>query len=174
MSCNLAVRLPESPSKPEAEDLTSLESVSSMSKGSTGTPLNNNGLGSFCDEDDPILNGRSEVGVCEWSIEQQEEFIAHLLFHTEGKQFTEEEFQLIRSEVQQAGLPVDIVDRLCEEHKRQNQLQEQLLSKHTSEAFETIEDVDESDNILAYFSRMSTLKHGGHFQYGRYQFVCGG
>lgn len=115
------------------------------------------------DEDDPIICGRSDVGST-WSQEEQEQFISYLLLHTQDKQLTQEEIDLVRSEVQQAGLPVECVDRLVEENKKHNEQHEQLLlNKHTNEAFESIEDVDETDNIQAYFSRMSTLKQGGHF-----------
>ena len=151
---SLLLRRAESP-QPDL-DTTSSASVSTASKAesplhriSDGRSIGRSSKSSFC-EDDPILCERSDVGV-DWSREEQEQFISYLLLHTEGKQLSGEEIQLIRSEVQKAGLPMECVDRLIEENDRHNQQQEQLLNMHTKDVFEAIEDVDESDNILAYF-----------------------
>lgn len=108
--------------------------------------------------------GRSVVGASasgdSWSTREQEHFIELILPHINGKCLTEEEVQLIRAEAEQANLPPECVDRLIEEN---NQRHQPIPLKRQNADFETIEDVDESDNILAYFSRMNTLKQGGHF-----------
>jgi hypothetical protein len=117
-------------------------------------------------DDDPIEEVRSEAGSC-WSQHEQDQFISLILPYIHGKRLTHEEVQLIRSEAQQAHLPLECVDRLIEENERHYQRQQlkqsRVLSKQRKDSFDNIEDVDESDNIMAYFSRMATLKEGGHF-----------
>lgn len=105
-----------------------------------------------------------------WSTDEQEQFIALILPHIRGKRLKEKEVDMIRLEAQEAGLPDSCVDRLlAESHtaylkKRDARNQSRKLkAHHRNKEFDAIDDVDESDNILAYFSRMASLKTGGHF-----------
>jgi hypothetical protein len=115
---------------------------------------------------DLIETARSEAGSC-WSRQEQDQFIALILPYIHGKRLTPAEIQLIRAEAQKAHLPLECVDRLVEENRhrfqRQKLKQNRALSKHRKKSLDNIEFVDESENIMAYFSRMATLKEGGHF-----------
>lgn len=114
-----------------------------------------------------------------WSTEEQDQFIALILPHINGRNLREEEINNIRAEAREANLPDSCVDRLLEENakvrlekQKQKQKQEKRRQKRkdrkhkrkqSREEFNTMDDVDESENILAYFSRMASLKQGGHF-----------
>ena len=112
-----------------------------------------------------------------WSTEEQDQFIALILPHINGRNLSEEEINNIRAEAREANLPDSCVDRLLEENRkahlekkkqkqeerRQRRKDRKYKRKQSKEEYNKIDDVDESDNILAYFSRMASLKQGGHF-----------
>jgi hypothetical protein len=158
--------------KPALKEASSSSSESSSTVASfirrdSGVLDDRKRYGSDCGyNDDPIEAARSEAGSC-WSQHEQDQFISLILPYIQGKRLTPEEVQLIRSEAQQAHLPLECVDRLIQENEhhyhRQQLKQSRVLSKQRKHSFDKIEDVDESDNIMAYFSRMATLKEGGHF-----------
>ena len=96
----------------------------------------------------------------------QDGFVGFILpFLSSGKKLSRKDIEVIGNEAKRIGLPLDILKRLFEEHGeycKQEKQEVTNLQKYRSKEFEDIEDVDESENILAYFSRMATLKEGGH------------
>ena len=108
-----------------------------------------------------------------WSTEEQDQFIALILPHINGKRLSDNEIRMIRAEARDANLPDSCVDRLLAEsqkaylEKQQTRRLRNYVQQHSRQGEllvdTTMEEVDESDNILAYFSRMASLKQGGHF-----------
>lgn len=101
-----------------------------------------------------------------WTKETKDGFVGFILpFISSGKKLSREDVKNICAEAKRIGLPLEILDRLFEQQSdyyKQKKQESTCRQKYKNKDFEDIDDIDESENILAYFTRMAILKEGGH------------
>lgn len=140
----------------DIHEMSTSPSSSLQQEGHSETSISENEVG-----DDHQTSKESRL-----SREIQDRFVSFIFpYISRGKQLCEEDLRLICSEAERIGLPLEVLDRLFEdhcEHYKQQKQEANSLTTYKKKLREAMEEVDESDNIQAYFSRMASLKEGGH------------